>query len=750
MEAPSQPLFSNQQTFNVDGVLHLMDADGPLQRGIRGFESRAQQKDMMRNVLEAFNERQVALIEAGTGTGKSMAYLIPALLWAIHTGERVLISTNTINLQEQLLYKDIPALCKALNISVKAVLVKGMGNYVCKRKLEETEQERLLLSLAERDELEYIYAWDSNTNEGSRASMQKNPSAAMWDKIGAEKDTCNNVECPHFQECHFFKARKVAGDAHILIANHNLLFADLSVRADTNNYGGPAVLPNYSRIILDEAHHIEDVATAYFAEELSWMDLLRTLARIASDKQGTVQGKLPQLKKKLEEVYSNHLPKEVSNILGRINLDLTASRKEVLQASSEAFRGLHAFLPRPDDLNNNEQKLRLLAEHHSSPEWTNSVLPKAKHLVESTVRYAQSLTSLENDLKSLNNDRFHEASKSIRFELAALTQRLHTAAMLLDQFVSSQPPSSKVRWIETQILKTMTNVNIVDAELDVSSALVEYLFKPFASVVLCSATLSTNKKFSFVRQRLGLTSHHLPEKGITENIYESPFDYAKQALLAIPVNMPSPLEATFLPAAIDAIWETIQASRGAAFVLFTSYTMLKQCYEKMASRFNENRYILLKQGDDNRQALLNKFKSTDRAVLFGTDSFWEGVDVSGEALRCVIIVKLPFKVPTEPITQARTDALSANGRDPFFEYSLPNAIVKFKQGFGRLIRHKKDRGCIVCLDSRLLTKRYGKQFLNSLPQCQQLFVPIAQLTDQLRAFYKRTHYMTFSQESQKK
>lgn len=742
MSVGSSSLFSEQRIFDIDAVTQLLGSDGPLSQSLRGFEARPQQKQMMRDVLQAFNGSQVALIEAGTGTGKSIAYLIPALLWAIQTGERVLISTNTITLQEQLLHKDIPALSKALNISVKAALVKGMGNYVCKRKLGETDGERLFLNLGEKEELDYLFAWENKTREGSRSDLQKAPSPGIWDKVGAEQDTCNMNECPHFQDCHFFKARRTAGDAHILIANHNLLFADLAVRADTENYSSQAVLPHYGRVILDEAHHIEEVATEYFAEELSWMDLLRTMARIASEKQGQVQGKLPILKHRLEECYSKHIPKEVSAILGRMNLDLSGMRREVMHTSAEAFRSLHHFIPKAEELGAGEQKLRMLPEHLQRTEWSQEVLPKAKLLVEATKRYAQALTGLEHDLRDLPNERFQESSKGVRFDLAALTARLHSAATLLDLFVSSPPPPSKVRWIETQVLKTMTNVNLVDAELDISTALVNYLFMPFPTVVLCSATLSTNRKFGYIRQRLGLTQEQIPEKTVTENIYDSPFDYQKQAMLAIPVDMPSPLEPQFLSAAIEAIWETIQASRGAAFVLFTSYSMLRQCHEQMAARMKEGRFTLLKQGDDNRQSLLNSFKTSERAVLFGTDSFWEGVDVSGEALRCVVIVKLPFKVPTEPITQARTEALVAQGRNPFVDYSLPNAIVKFKQGFGRLIRNRRDRGCIVCLDSRILTKQYGKQFLDSLPFCQQLRVPRGQLAEQMRAFYRRTHYLT--------
>jgi ATP-dependent DNA helicase DinG len=520
------------------------------------------------------------------------------------------------------------------------------------------------------------------------------------------------------------------------------LFADLAIRADTDNYQGPAVLPNYGRVILDEAHHIEDIATEYFANELSWIDLLRTLARIASERHE--QGKLPLLKAKLEESHRKVPEAAIAALLMKIKVDFTVMRKEVLQASSDAFKALQSFLPRTEEIIAGEQKLRLLAEHHRHPLWTESVVPKAKLLIESTQRYAHALNALENDLKSLKNERLQEQTKGIRFDLSALALRLHTAAALFDQFINSEPPANKVRWIETHLLKTMTNVNVVDADLDVSQALVDFLFKPFPTVVLCSATLTTNRQFGYVKQRLGLTAEQLPGKFVSQNIYESPFDYKKQAVFITPSDMPSPLETSFLPAATEAIWQAVQTSRGAAFVLFTSYTMLKQCSESIALKMQQGGYTLLKQGDDTRQTLLKSFVNTSKAVLFGTDSFWEGVDVSGEALRCVIIVKLPFRVPTEPIIQARTEAITAQGKDPFFGYSLPNAIVKFKQGFGRLIRNKKDRGCIVCLDSRILTKNYGKQFLNSLPECQQLCIPMAQLPEQMRAFYKRTHYLTFT------
>ncbi len=257
---------------------------------------------------------------------------------------------------------------------------------------------------------------------------------------------------------------------------------------------------------------------------------------------------------------------------------------------------------------------------------------------------------------------------------------------------------------------------------------------------MCSATLTTNKKFDFIRERLGLTPELLEEREVTEHVYDSPFNYRQQVLLAVPVDMPPPSAPTFNQKAFENIWNAICASRGQAFVLFTSYAMLQECAQVLKERLEEHKYILFKQGDDNRQTLLNKFKESKRAVLFGTDSFWEGVDVAGDALRCVIIVKLPFKVPSEPIVQARTEAILQKGGDPFIDYSIPNAVVKFKQGFGRLVRNQWDRGCIICLDTRLVTKRYGEYFLNSLPNCEKAFIKADLLWPKMVEFYRQTYH----------
>lgn len=745
----ASPKEMNKNGLDPEKALKILQMDGTLSQVIKGFEPREQQQHMMRNIIEAYNENQIALVEAGTGTGKSIAYLIPAILWALQKKERSVISTHTITLQEQLLLKDIPLVAKALNATVKAVLVKGMRNYACLRKIEDTRSEQLLLYPQEAEEFTKIDAWAHATNDGSRASLNFEPSGAMWDRVCAENDTCNKNQCPYFQECHFFRARREASEAQILIVNHHLLFADLSTRAESENYQDPSILPIYTKVVLDEAHHIEDIATEYFAQKVNQLDLLRIVGRLAAEKGGgKSQGKLTQLKEKIISYFNSKTPPtEVSNVLSTLNIDLPGIRTDVLKYITEGFDKFHHFInllkiqTRSPEESSNENKLRMLAEHYTHPFWSGEIKTHIQGLIQALQKYVQVINSVENALKALNHETLNEQTKGIRFEIEALCLRLTNASLVLQQFVHNAPPPSKVRWIEAQMLKTMVNVYIADAELDIAKALADYLFSKFSTVILCSATLTTNKRFDFAKQRLGLTPHYVGNLVVTENIYDSPFNYKHQALLVVPTDIPNPLERTFTVAAAEKIWEAIQASHGNAFVLFTSYTMLKTCYQILQPRLDKHKFPVFKHGDDNRQNLLQKFKSTERSVLFGTDSFWEGVDVVGDALRCVIIVKLPFKVPTEPIIQARTEAILAKGGDPFMEYSLPNAVVKFKQGFGRLIRNKNDRGCIVCLDTRLITKKYGQQFLNSLPACEQLFMPSENVKIHMQDFYKKTYYL---------
>lgn len=740
-------LSTSPNQLDTTEALKIIASNGILSQRIRGFESRPQQQQMLNDVIEAYNASKIAIIEAGTGTGKSIAYLIPALLWALQMKERTVISTNTINLQEQLLHKDIPTLCHALSIDIKATIVKGMSNYLCLRKLEDTRSELQLLSGGEVDEFNRIDAWNDATADGSRSDLPFHPTYAMWEKVCVESDTCNREKCPYYHKCHFFKARREAADAQILISNHSLLFSDLSYRAETDNYKGAAILPAYTHIILDEAHNIEDIATDHFAAHCSTLQFLRILGRMTAEKQGKVSGKLPMLRAKVASCFDHDPPKEVTSILSRLATDLPAMRHEVVDRLIAAFDAFIEFIESAKPQANEESqpgesKLRLLPQLQEKPTWSEEVLPRCKELLDAARRFVQSTAAIESDIQHLNNEHLNEQTVGLRLDITALAGRLQNACNTLESFIQEKIPSNCVRWMMRQQLKTMTNIGLFDAELDISRALVNHLFTKFPTIVLCSATLTTNKKFDFFRSRLGLTEALLPEKEITESIYDSPFNYQEQALLAVPADLPPPTHPSFAKEAVEKIWEAIQASRGNTFVLFTSYSLLRLCYNMLKKRLEDNRYPFFKQGDAGRHVLIKKFREIDRSVLFGTDSFWEGVDVAGEALRCVVIVKLPFKVPSEPIIQARAEAIAAAGDDPFQKYSVPTAIVKFKQGFGRLIRKKRDRGCIVCLDTRLINKGYGKMFLNSLPNCNKVVTSGAEFKKTLVDFYRKTYHLT--------
>lgn len=737
------------EDLDVEKALSLIDKDGPLAKFIPHFETREEQKEMMRDIIDAYNDDKVALIEAGTGTGKSIAYLIPAIFWSLQSKERTLISTNTITLQEQLLHKDIPLLAEALNVDIKAVLVKGMGNYVCLRKLHEASQEMSLFPDEEQEELLKIEKWAEKTQDGSRSDLSFKPKPQTWEKACAESDTCTREKCSYYKKCLFFKARNRARDANLLISNHSLLFADLSFRKGSEK--GNGLLPDYDKVVLDEAHNIEDIATDHFANKASGFMVMRTLSRLYTENKSRVYGKLPYLYKLLTSTFGHEPAESIQSILIKLKVDIPALRQELINHTFESFGTFAEFIgvihppteqADPDGIGKTENKLRILKQHHSHPNWKDEVLTNASKLINTLNNFIQTLLNLESDLTNIVHEEFQEKSEGVRTEIAALTMRLDQTRNTIQHFIDKELPTERVRWVESTKYRGQDYVELIDANLDISELLVENLFRKFPTTVLTSATLTTNKNFGFIRKRLGLVPELMKGKPVIQSMYESPFDYPKQALLAIPTDIPNPSDDEFAKEAARKIYLATKKCRGNAFVLFTSYSMMKYCYSLLKKPLEDLRYPLMMQGENTRKKLLEQFKSTDRSVLLGTDSFWEGVDVAGEALRCVILVKLPFQVPNEPIIQARMEAIRANGGNPFLDYSIPNAIVKFKQGFGRLIRKKKDRGCIICLDPRLITKPYGSLFINSLPNCQKLFLETPRLFPAIEDFYRKTYYLT--------
>lgn len=697
---------------------------GPLALQVKGFEERQEQKLMSQDVLAAFLEQHPAFIEAGTGTGKSLAYLVPAILWANAHDEKVVISTNTIALQEQLIHKDIPLAMKTLGIEMDFVLAKGMSNYACLQRLENAQLERSLFAVDQEEELLRIHEWSKTALEGTRSSLPFLPTNSSWEQVSVQKELCDGPKCAHFAKCFYFRAKQQQQNAKLIVVNHHLLFADLALRIETDNYTQTALLPLYKRLIIDEAHHIEDIATEYFASKVSRLELIKILSYLGLEFTDRYSGRLGVLRQKLVmSLKMSHSP-----LLALFD-ELASQKKSAMLLVEEFFQNVGTFctLVGPQ-----EQKLRLLEHHATHPFWKNTLIRQQEALTSQLATFSITLQQLENGLVEAKSEKLDEETKAVRLELKALSMRLASIAEKTRAFFT-RTSKEAVYWIQQEARMQGPEIQLVSAQPDVSSLLRKNLFDKMATTVLCSATLTTNKTFSFVKKRLGLDSHPMAD----EKIHLSPFNYKEQALIGVPLDMPFPDSPEFGPSCSRAIKELVIASRGNAFVLFTSYETLKTVWEELKGPLEEGGYNLLKQGDDHRHALIQRFKNTPRSILFATDSFWEGIDIVGDALRLVIITKLPFPVPSDPISQARSDLLAKEGKSAFVEYALPKAAVKFKQGFGRLIRSKTDTGCFICLDTRLLKKGYGKLFLKSLPECQEVFEPLTDLIKKMVLFYRK-------------
>lgn len=735
---------SNPSGLSLDQeeVLALFDQGGNLSQTTPHYEERIEQKGMLCDVLEAYNSSKIALIEAGTGTGKSWAYLIPALLWAHKNREITVISTNTIALQEQLMMKDIPKLLEALDIPLKVVLAKGMNNYLCLRKLEDAESERSLFTLKESEEIEQISIWARSTKEGSKSELPFMPSYETWEKVGAEGEACNHLKCPHYKDCFFFKARKELQDANLIIVNHHLLFADLSLRAERENSNETVILPSYHHLIIDEAHHLEEVATHYFADKVSRLTFHRLFQRLYIEKKGEPGGKIPLLRKKmLEKVELEKISLEAQKALQRIDLEIPSLKREAQKSIETFFIACEELFSifyhaAEDETERGESKLRILSNHREHPFWTSTLQPLLKEAIHHMQRFTSTVDLLDREIEEWSDEAAKEKLSGVRLDIRAPLKQFETVCSILGDFFSQSDDIDTVSWIEAQSMRGALNLSFIKAKLNISEVLSNELFSRFQSLVLCSATLTTQKNFLFLRGRWGLEREkHLQR--LIEKSYSSPFNYKEQVLLTVPTDLPDPSHKDYLLGIVNCIWDLIHASQGNAFILFTSYGMLKSCFELLAPRLIESRYQLYRQGAESRSTLLNKFRQGKRGILFGTDSFWEGVDVVGDALRCVIIAKLPFKVPSEPLNQARSEHLLREGKDPFMDYAIPQAIMKFKQGFGRLIRSKQDRGCVVCLDGRIIKKGYGKLFLKSLPPCKELFDHKDLVKAKMEEFYRK-------------
>lgn len=626
--------------------------DGLIARYHPNYEYRPGQIEMAEAVNDTLTDGGVALIEAGTGTGKTLAYLIPALA----SGRRVIVSTATKNLQEQLIKKDIPFLQSVIKRKFKAVCMKGRANYVCLHKLKKAESQPIFEDMREIDYFDTIRRWAGKTDTGDRAELTDLPeNLSFWPQIDARADSCLGQKCPEFDECFITRMRQEAQESDVVIVNHHLFFADLSLRG--GDYG--AVLPDYSTIIFDEAHELEDVAASYFGCSVSNFRI----------------GDLIQDAQKLV-ITEPDAAAELVKSLAR------------LSQRSDSFWA--TFYPR--DKFSQDGRYTLSEEHFVTKDRDENLIPSAAG--EAYVVLTNALNRVAAALGVI---------KEPPAELDNILRRVEVLKFELEFIVTAQDPSF-VYWYECR----GRGVFIHGTPIDVSGILEERLFSNVQSAVLTSATMTAGESFGFIKGRLGISHSR-------DLIIESHFDFENQSVLYLPKRMPDPRSPQFLEASVEEIVKILDASQGRAFVLFTSVAAMNQAFDLVFERVDFPMFI---QGQGSKIGLLERFRQTKNAVLFATSSFWQGVDVQGEALSCVIIHKLPFAVPTDPVVAARQKYIDENGGNSFMEYSVPQAAIILKQGLGRLIRAATDKGVLSILDPRVQTKYYGIIFLRSLPPCR--------------------------------
>ena len=642
---PTRALPSLHEFFAPGGIL----ARSPLP-----YEYRPGQLEMAKAVERAFQERRHLIVEAGTGTGKTLAYLLPAL----RTGQRVIISTGTKALQDQLYFRDVPFLETLLG-DLHVCYMKGRANYLCRHKLAALRDQPILTGLEEIDQYRQISEWEQQTETGDRAEISGMPeSSALWQKLDARTEACLGSSCPDYRRCFITEMRRKALESDIIIVNHHLFFADLSVRQEAAGAPDAGILPEAAAVIFDEAHELEEVASSYFGLSVSnirFEELARDTDVLLRGKEGTAN--MPAVTQQLRErarMFFAGLP-----MAGDGRQPFTG-RKEFLENSGDLYTAVCTTLRRM------ESEMEGLSGIDEAPG-----LKK---------RVGRLRSELEFLLESNANNMVYWMERRIFGGATPSAQRSAVRNASRTTFLQATP-------------------------IDVSELLHELVFNQIPTVVLTSATLTVQGGFEHMRKRLGLTETR-------ELVVPSHFDYGKQALLYLPPNMPDPREPDFPEAAANVIRRVLEITKGRAFCLFTSYAQMRDLYERLAPVLD---FPILLHGTAPRKALLERFRETPNAVLFGTSSFWQGVDVQGEALSCVIIDKLPFAVPSDPVVQARMKAIEEAGGKPFFDYQVPSAVLTLKQGFGRLIRSLEDRGVLVLLDPRIRRQRYGQTFLASLP-----------------------------------
>ncbi|NIA13057.1 MAG: DEAD/DEAH box helicase [Nitrospiraceae bacterium] len=720
-----------------DEMARAFRPDGPMARVLPQYEVRPQQRAMLESVARAFNHDGISVVEAPTGVGKTFAYLIPAVQWALENRERVVVSTRTINLQEQIVLKDIPQLKRCLGLDFKAVLVKGRSNYLCQRKLARVFSE---MTLFEDDEtqanLKSLDEWAKKTEDGSRSDLPFMPTRDLWEKVRSEGDTCVGSRCPSAKTCFVTRARREIARADLIVANHHMLFSDIAVKKDMGDFSSLAVLPAYKRVLFDEAHSIEDSATEYFGVQATRIGAMVLLGRFQRKERIHERGLLPVVKMRLVKESNLVSSVECDQILDLIDNELLPSLAAVREALSAAFGALRSLTAEKCGQIGRDIKWRLTERELMDPALREThevyVMP-AVHEILTCVKHCADLGARLRKIPPPPEE-LESPFLAEGLELQAYRTRLESLAGVLSECTSEELAPNTVRWVEIDSAKDQV-LRMVRCPLDVGACLAEWVYDNLKTIVLTSATLSVQQRFDYLFNRIGLD--RVDAERVRTAILDTPFDFEMQARLCVVEDVPSPNEPAFLEETVACLRRILAVTRGRALVLFTSFYALDFCYRRLDAELRRRGIVPLKQGQATRTQILDQFRGDVSSVLFGTDSFWEGIDVAGEALQCVILPKLPFRVPTEPIQQARAEAVDAAGGNSFMRYTVPQAVIKFRQGFGRLIRRKTDRGAIVVLDQRIVTKRYGRVFLESLPRVQTVRGSREAVYEALSAFYVR-------------